>query len=167
MTEDQFKKFVEENRSEFESHQEDYQDMWNQIEQGLDSQNRRYWPGWIKVAAAVLLIAVTGWAVVRVQIYEDLPMELYETEQHYYNIISVRLEQVQAHQAEVDALIWEDLDLLDRAYAELKRDLREQVDQEEVAQAMIQNQRAKLEILEQVLNEIESKADNEVEHLDI
>jgi hypothetical protein len=40
----------------------------------------------------------------------------------------------------------------------LKHDLKERIDQEEVAQAMIENQRLKLEILEQILHEIESKA---------
>ena len=65
------------------------------------------------------------------------------------------------------AYIWEDLELLDRAYEDLKKDLKEQVDQEEVALAMIENQRAKLKILEQVLDEIESKADNNAETLDI
>ena len=77
------------------------------------------------------------------------------------------MEQVQEHHKQVDALIWEDLDLLDKAYEDLKQDLREQADQGEVAQAMIENQRAKLEILEHVLNEIESKAKDDVEVLDI
>jgi hypothetical protein len=167
MAEDKFKDFVEINRSEFESYQGDFQNMWSQIEQGLESKKSSYWPGLIKIAASVLLITIAGWTVIRVQLYEDLPLELYETEQHYLNIISAKMEQVQAYQNEIDALIWEDLELLDQAYEDLKRDFKEQVDQEEVSRAMIENQRAKLEILEQVLDEIESKANDEMESLDI
>jgi hypothetical protein len=167
MAEDKFKDFVEINRSEFESYQGDFQNMWSQIEQGLESKKSSYWPGLIKIAASVLLITIAGWTVIRVQLYEDLPLELYETEQHYLNIISAKMEQVQAYQNEIDALIWEDLELLDQAYEDLKRDFKEQVDQEEVSRAMIENQRAKLEILDQVLDEIESKANDEMESLDI
>ena len=167
MSNDPFKQFVDENRSEFESYPQDFQEMWKHIEDGLEPKVRTYWPGWIKAAAAVLIIAVSGWMVYTVQISNDLPPELYEAEQHYYRIINVKMEQVQEHHKQVDALIWEDLDLLDKAYEDLKQDLREQADQEEVAQAMIENQRAKLEILEHVLNEIESKAKDDVEVLDI
>ena len=167
MSNDPFKKFVEENRLEFESHQQDYQEMWKHIEDDLDPKLRTFWPSWIKVAAAVVIVAVSGWMIYTVQISNGLPLELYETEQHYYRMINTKMEQVQEHHMKVDALIWDDLDLLDRAYEDLKRDLREQADQEEVAQAMIENQRAKLEILEHVLNEIESKANDDVEALDI
>jgi hypothetical protein len=99
---------------------------------------------------------------------EQMPQELAETEQHYMQLINLKMAAVVAHQNSVDAMIWEDLEMLDQAYLELKNDLHERFDQEEVAQAMIDNQRAKLEILDQILNEIESKKnEDEVKHLEL
>ena len=167
MSNDHFKQYVEENRSEFESYSHDSQEMWRHIEKGLKAEAPTFWTSWVKAAAVVLVIAVSGWMVYRVQLSNNLPTELYETEQHYYRMINIKLLQMQQHHQKVDAMIWDDLELLDLAYEDLKKDLKEQADQEEVAQAMIENQRAKLEILEQVLNEIESKANDDVEALDI
>ena len=167
MSQDHFKQFVDRHKTEFDSYQEDFSQIWDEVEAHLDAKQVSYFPGWLKIAAAVALIAVSGWAIVNYQYQHSMPLEIYETEQHYYSIISAKMEEVQAHQHEVDVMIWQDLELLDKAYADLKKDLKEQADQEEVAQAMIQNQRAKLEILQSVLNEIESKANDKVESKDI
>jgi predicted DNA-binding protein (UPF0251 family) len=158
MPEDQFKQFVDTHREAFESSSQDFQQIWSEIEQGLDSKSSLWHPGWMKVAAALLILLVSGWVAFVMQTRDQLPLELQESEQHYFSLIQVKMEQLSPHQNSVDALIWEDLEMLDHEYEALKLDLKERIDQEEVAQAMIENQRLKLEILEQILHEIESKA---------
>ncbi len=167
MTEDLFKNFVEENRVDFESYQQDSQEMWMEIQKGIEQPVRPLWQSWVKVAAALVILAFSATGVLIHQQQGRLPLELREAENHYYTIIATKLEIVNENHDEVDDLIWEDLDLLDQAYAELKRDLKEKVDNEEVVQAMIENYRAKLEILDQILDEIENKEDETVEGLGI
>ncbi|GJM30997.1 MAG: hypothetical protein DHS20C17_36320 [Cyclobacteriaceae bacterium] len=168
MSEDAFKQYVNTHREEFETSSQDFEHMWRHIEKGLDTNTGKPWTAWIKIAASLLILAAVGWYVVSTEIEAQMPEELAETEQHYIRLINLKMAEVVAHQNNVDAMIWEDLEILDDAYLELKSDLRERFDQEEVAQAMIENQRAKLEILEHILNEIESKVDDEaVESLDL
>ena len=165
--EDQFKKFVGEHRPDFESSSQDYQEMWVQIQKGLKPTAKPMWQSWIKVAASFLILAACTFGLLRYQQNSMLPLELREAEDHYFNIITARMEVIEAHHDEVDDLIWKDLELLDHAYADLKKDLKEQAHSEHVVQAMIENYRAKLEILDQILYEIEDKQDDNIEGLDI
>lgn len=168
MSKDSFKEFVDTNREEFEIRGKDFQDIWGNIEHELDSKRSPGISRWMRVAAAVLLLVFAGWTAVSYQMENDMPYEVQEAEQHYFRLINVKMEQLSVHHKSIDALIWEDLEMLDRQYELLKIDLKERADQEEVAQAMIENQMAKLEILDQILHEIESKSDQEnAEKLDI
>jgi hypothetical protein len=162
MAKDQFKNFVEENRVDFESYHQDFQEMWMEIQKGIEPPIRPMWQRWIKVAAAFVIVAFSSMGVIIHQQQGRLPLELREAEDHYYTIITAKMEIVDEHHDEVDELIWEDLELLDQAYTELKSDFKEKVDNEEVVQAMIENYRAKLEILDQILDEIEDKDDETV-----
>jgi hypothetical protein len=168
MSRDSFKAFVDTNRVEFETRGQDFQDIWGNIENELDSNRGSGISRWMRVAAAVLVLALAGWSVVSYQMGDQMPNEVQEAEQHYFRLINVKMEQLSVHHKSVDAMIWEDLEMLDQEYDLLKNDLKERADQEEVAQAMIENQMAKLEILDQILNEIESKSDQKnAEKLDI
>ena len=167
MAEDHFKNFVEENRMGFETHQQDLQEIWIEIQKGIESPIRPLWQKWVKVAAVFVIIALSAMGAIIHQRQTRLPFEVREAEDHYYTIITAKMEMVKAHNDQVDELIWEDLDLLDQAYTDLKIDLKEQVDNEEVVQAMIENYRAKLEILDQILDEIENKEDETVKGFEI
>ena len=168
MSKDQFKQFVDTHRADFETSGEDFQQIWWEIEQELVSRSTPWYTGWMKVAAAVVVVLVSGWTALMLQSADQMPLELQETEEHYFSLIRVKMEQLSPHQSSVDDLIWQDLELLDREYEELKKDLKDNIDQEEVAQAMIENQRLKLEILDEILMEIESKTSAEdVNKLDI
>ena len=59
----------------------------------------------------------------------------------------------------------EDFTEMDKAFLELKEDLKDDVDNEEVVEAMINNYRLKLKILERIMIEIEEK-DNESKYSD-
>lgn len=165
---DKFKKYVEEHKSEFESSDEDFQELWVGIDQRIDRRESGGPTIWLKAAAVLLVVAVSTGLILHNRLSPEMPQELADTEQHYNRLIGVKLAAVSNYRNEVDVMIWNDLEMLDQAYQDLKKDLDDSFDQEEVAQAMIDNQRAKLEILEHILNEIESKVDEEeVKSLDL
>jgi hypothetical protein len=53
-----------------------------------------------------------------------------------------------------------ELSELDKIYRELKEDLKDNADNEEVVAAMIQNYRLKLEILEEILQQLQPANEN-------
>ena len=58
-----------------------------------------------------------------------------------------------------DPRVIEDLEAMDKAFAELKGDLEDNVDNEEVVAAMMENYQLKLRILEEILSELEKEND--------
>ena len=158
---DHFKQYVQDNRDQFETNDQDFQQMWSEIDKGLDENSRPQRYPWFRIAATLLLLAMVGWMTLSYQMADQMPLELQESEQHYFSLIQVKMDQVTAHRDVVDAKILEDLEILDREYELLKQDLMENFDQEEVAEAMIKNQRTKLEVLEQILDEIQSKEEED------
>ena len=80
---------------------------------------------------------------------------------YYQGMINEKMEFIQANSNLIDPIIIEDLDVLDQAFSELKNDLAENVDNEEVVNAMIKNYRIKLKILEHILEEIQAKQNSD------
>ncbi len=129
--------------------------------------------------AAVLLIFAASWALhdyfdyrhrialenQENQIYSEIP-ELRETENYYNSLVSVKMKELQPYFRQVPGLDKEvkgDLTQLDSVYVSLKKDLRDNIANDEVIEAMIQNYRMKLEILEDLLNELKMEK-NPVKH---
>ncbi len=104
-------------------------------------------------------------------IYEQLP-ELKEAESYYSSMVSNRLEEVKPFLAEnpgISEAINFDLTELDSVYASLKNDLKDNVANDQIIEAMIQNYRLKLRILEELLAEIkqENTAEDEKPNVNI
>lgn len=166
---DKLKARVDNTRQEWEQYETNFDELWVGIEDKLNSSQQELVRGhtpwfWMKIAASVVLAVAMSWMVFST-IYlndkaeqgyalRDISPELAETEFYYASQISEKLQIIYASNADVDDLVNENMALLDSAYNELKQDLRDNADNEEVISAMIQNYRIKLEILEKVLNEI-------------
>jgi len=162
---DNFKKFVEEHRQEFESHKEDYQSLWQGIEAKLPARKRGIQRNFFWKAAVVILLAVSGFLALKVSSQQaKLPVELTEAATHYAPLIAERMEILQVHTPEVGSQVLADLDVLDQAFNELREDLADDANNEEVVEAMIENYRIKLEVLEQILDEIHNKEDEQNNH---
>ena len=83
--------------------------------------------------------------------------ELVEAEAYYssqINGIRNELDQYLAEHPEIAREIKTEFNYLDSLYTDLKTDLNDNVSNQQVIEAMIQNQKVKLEILEQILNEM-------------
>lgn len=113
-----------------------------------------------KVAAVVMLVIGAGffgaWTTYSSQNGGLLVnAELQEAHQFYGEMIAVKQQEIARF--ELDQEIFSDLEALDQAFSELQADLADDADNEEVVSAMIKNYKIKLEVLERILAEIESK----------
>ena len=160
MKQDNFKKFVSDQRQEFELYEADNQEMWSEIQRRLDQKDRFKPPVWLKVAAVFALVFtsfVTWYAINNKQV---LPQQVIEMEAYYGPLTGEKMQFIKSNQ-DIDPAILQDLEVLDKAYKELKEDLKDDVDNQEVINAMIQTYRAKLKILEQILSEIQNETKDE------
>ncbi|UII28015.1 hypothetical protein LVD15_06210 [Fulvivirga maritima] len=160
---DQLKNAVQNRRQEFDVYQTDYDAVWGNIDKGLRKTRRiNLWQNIGKMAAAVLLLCVAG--VVTLQFaggdykqgyaLHDVSPEMAETEFYYSQQVAEKLQVIKASNTNIDHEVMQNLSMLDSAYAELKNDLKDNADSEEVIDAMIANYRIKLQILEQIIGEI-------------
>jgi len=163
MEQDSFKDFVQQHRLEFDQgYSFDAEQEWPQLDGRIPRAKNRSW-AW---AAAVILALCLGWWGAA-QLGGPEPFELQEAANHYEPLIDAKLQIIQANRQVIDIEVWEDLQLMDMAYDQLKNDLKEQVDSEEVMQAIIENYRIKLDILDQILTEIEAKQDEKQQEHEI
>jgi hypothetical protein len=176
MKTDKLEQFVIENRSAF-----DDEEPGGMVWTGIEKQSRRtiniQWKRIGVRAAAVVVIFISSYyfhdfmqkrssSSERIASGEngteqnDMYHELQEAKYYYTS-------QVEEKRAEVFKMIDDNTDLkkeidselldLDKVLKELKRDLKDNVNNEEVVAAMIQNYRLKLNILKDILNHLNSQ----------
>lgn len=157
---DNLKQILENKRDDFEVYNLDKDDSWEAIKEGLQRQERSGNWVWMKVAASVVLVLGLAFtfAVFRGG-SEVISSEFQETQFYYEQIINSQMTLVR-NQVE-DPSVLEDLDALDKAFNELSQDLKDDVHNEEVISAMVDNYRLKLRILEKILEELEDKEEDE------
>ncbi len=124
---------------------------------------------WLRVAAAIALIFagssagiwfLSGGNNVQDPLAQELYGEIMETEAYYTSMVSKRYNELQPYlEADpgVGALLRDDMEELDQAYEELKEDLKDDVSNPAVIEAMILNYSVKLEILEDLLYQLKEK----------
>lgn len=170
---DRLKKHIEANRQSFEVHETDFDSLWEGIDAGISSKQRRFpWRTTMRIAASVILVFILGFVALRFVnssqrlqdgiSLADISPELAEAEFYYNRLLEEKFEMIRASNNDLDPLITNEIQVLDSAYQDLKQDLQDNLDNEEVINAMIQNYRIKLQLLEQILENIEST--NEEEH---
>lgn len=170
---DNLEKFVAGNKEKFNIF-EPPERVWGRIENDLIQYRRR---GRIKVyllvagAAAIFLIAfLTGilWRTGKDPVPVDFtnldtgafsPMELKDAEAYYAGIIDEKMDAIEPIIKEYPGLEEElqvDFTELEMIYTELKKDLRDNISNQEVIKAIIGNYRFRIDILEDMLVELES-----------
>ncbi|MFZ4464951.1 MAG: hypothetical protein ACOYN5_13980 [Bacteroidales bacterium] len=175
MKTDRLEQFISENRDAFDE-LEPSEGLWNKIEASQKPAKRRILPVFLRVAAAAAIFVagyfVSGW-VHHTPANDNSGMSesknspameaFFEAKAYYSGLINQKEKQVfqltgsnPALRTELD----EELKNMDKIYAELEQDLSDQVAGEEVIEAMIQHYRVKLEILEDVLQQLKSNGNN-------
>lgn len=171
---DKLKSHINKNRSEFELYQTDIEGIWSEIEDALEKNrpNQFKWRTVLKVAASIMLVFVVGFLAIRyvdnIRKYEDgfslaeISPELAEAEFYYSRLVDEKFALIRSNNDQLGPLITQEFEVLDSAYQDLKNDLKDNMDNEEVINAMIQNYRIKLQILEQILDNMERNEDKEI-----
>ncbi len=183
MESDKMKKFIDQHREGFDN-EIPSGDLWSKIDAELGPQEskertvpiRWLWMTVASAACAVLLMGVfvflqDGGTEVIVETpptqeqetipslsLSDISSELAEVEQYYISEVSLRTEELMQY-AEAEEYLAE-VELLKEEFETLKKEMGRGVDQHKIVEAMIQNYRLRLEILEALLEELE---DNQFE----
>ncbi|MBN2213439.1 MAG: hypothetical protein JW723_04280 [Bacteroidales bacterium] len=167
---DKLEKYIIENREAFDIH-EPGEGVWKKIEKNIQPKRSVNWRTIIWRAAAVVLIFAASYMVhdlldgkkreiarSRTKKEKELVIpELREAEIYYSTLINEKLQEIKPMFSEDPMLEKEiryDLNQLDSIYRELKNDLRDNIANQEVIEAMIQNYRMRLNILEDILSQL-------------
>lgn len=151
---DNLKDHIENNQEDFEIYPFDSDKGWNEISKKIAPAKKRN-IGWtIGIAASLLLVVGFGFYSFQNQV-DPLANEVAEIENFYGNAIDQKIALVRLEIK--DERILNDLDAMDEAFAELKADLKDNVDNQEVVEAMMENYRMKLQILEEILRALDKE----------
>jgi hypothetical protein len=164
--------FVRENRTEFDT-AEPNELLWDKIEQTLP--HKKLKPViFIKYAAAIAIFMAGIYSGVFLNNKGLIAMnekvtpeqeELIESEYYYTSEINERLSELKPYFAKDPQLEYDleaDLNELDEYYKSLKTDLKDNVNNEEVVEAMIHSYRMKLDILESLLQQLKKQNDETI-----
>jgi len=172
---DRLEKFVKQHREQFDLHEPD-PSIWLKINTADKAVAQERKPvRWLRIAAAVAMIFagstagiyfLTGEKPDADRTSSELYVEIMETEQYYSRMVSDRYDELKPFLASNPAakeMLSTDMEELDEVYNELKEDLKDNASNPEVIEAMILNYRVKLEILEDLLNQLKEKENQDYE----
>jgi glutaredoxin 2 len=96
------------------------------------------------------------------KMYQEIP-ELQEASMYYTSLIDEKIRQIEPllrENPELGKTLQQDLAELDSIYTELQNDLRDNIANDEVVEAMIQNYILKIQILEDLLDYMDKTSKN-------
>ncbi len=155
---DNLKNHIDKSREDFEIYPFDSEKGWEALNQKVTPvQKKDPWKIFGMAACFALIISSTIFFMNPVAQPSD---EIAELENFYNTEINQKISLVKSQIK--DDRILEDLATMDKAFAELKADLSENVDNQEVITAMMENYQLKLRILEEILKELEKEKSEEI-----
>jgi hypothetical protein len=169
MKNDRLEKFVNENRHEFDT-MEPSDKTWEAISNRLNAQpaNKKRRFGWMKVAAVLAIMLLVPAIIYQLKfsnrqqsakavLLDPEVQELIEAEAYYAQEVSGKLAEIQkcykVH-PEIKMDIEADLSELESMYHSLKNDLKENISNKEVIEAMIENNRNRMKLVDDILEQI-------------
>jgi len=173
---DKLEQFIGENRDAFDSFSgQDAEKVWGKIMKNRRQKTgKRVYLWYLSRAAGILLIFGLSYmfhdfidqgkesrlAEQKLNdIYQQVP-ELKEAENYYSNLVSSKMEEIKpflANNPGIGEVITIDMMELDSVYVSLKNDLKDNVANDQIIEAMIQNYRLKLSILEELQAELKKE----------
>ncbi len=173
---DNFEKHIRENAAEFDEHKADRTKMWASIASELKTEEPKVIPLWkspmLRIAASIVLLlgiaGVIGLSVFGFPTSEEaryVTKELVDIDMHYKSLVSYQVQLVKDNPNLSDADKKEFLsfmDELDAEYGQLRLELRKNLDNELVLEAIVSNYRKRIELIEKLLKQInDSKIQDE------
>lgn len=169
MKEDRLESYVRNNRDEFDF-MEPSPEVWSKVNKQLGKQPKTIWfrSSTFKAAAVIVMVFISSALVLKTVGYLAGPArvahnldpeikELIEAEAFYAQQVSGKLEEIKKCYKMIPELQMEvegDLQELETMYNELKKDLNENIANKNVIEAMIENNRYRLRVVDDVLAQI-------------
>jgi len=157
---DQFEKYINSRRDQFEIDGPG-DELWSKIESGLPANSKPTLNIWWKIAAVLFLFSTIVLIVDRnTQRSEDQPdqllVEFRQAEAFYSQLITQKKNELKDNlNEELSRELLKDIENLDQSYSNLKETYKEEVNDEKLLNAMIQNLQLQLDILNQQMKIIE------------
>lgn len=183
MKSDKLEKYVLDNKRAFDDLKPS-PDLWKGIEQNLPPERKTGLRTILLRAAAVVVIFIASYYaqnlinkpdnknIETLSTLESSPeyQKIMEAELFYSSEINFKKKEffrLTSNSPELQKSVNEELSSLDQIYLQLKEDLSDRADNDEVLEAMIQNYRIKLKILEDMLEQINHRNENNNSHEEI
>ncbi|WP_025740038.1 hypothetical protein [Aquimarina pacifica] len=175
---DNFEKYIQKNKDQFDEHKVDHLKIWNQIETELETPKtislfRKF--SIVKVAAT-LLILIGAFSIVRFYKISEINFnsekmivnqELRDIDVYYKNLVSFQVQLVQKNTKllpEEKKEFLSFMDELDEEYNTLKKEMTQNLNNEYILEAIINNYKKRIELIENLLKQIntpQNSNDNE------
>lgn len=157
---DRLKEHINKYRDEFELYPLDLSEEWKKLSKQLKPSNSNHKLVYMSIAASVIIFILGGISIFNIQTNNRIySTEMQEAQFYYQEIIDAKLILIKNQIS--DPQLVADLDELDQAFYELKNDLKDDAQNEEVIIAMIDNYRLKLKILEKILKNLDDERHEE------
>ncbi|MCR9288307.1 MAG: hypothetical protein NXI23_13100 [Bacteroidetes bacterium] len=163
---ERLEKFVIQHRSELDSGVPSLK-VWAEIDRKLEKKSAKKRSLWVFVRAAAAVVILLGLGSViganlsqsssdSASTLADHAPEYAELESYYHQQIDQKIQQLASYQH--DVYVQEDMRQLDEVFTELRKELEvaPKGAERQIIQMMIENYEAKINILERVLNKIQS-----------
>lgn len=160
-----FEKYIKENKLLFDEHKADKRKLWACIEEKLDQENipktKTIWKfPLLKIAASIFILL--GVYTAASLIINSLPIqkqtvvdvELQEIDMHYSKLVQqqVELVKISPHlSSEEKTEFLSFMNELDEEYLVLKNEMKKNVDNERVLEAVVSNYKKRIELIENLL----------------
>jgi CHASE3 domain sensor protein len=160
---DNLEKFIRNNRNDLDRY-DPSPEVWERIKKDTGSPKARLWK-WSAAAAVALIIIGTGFIFysriqdsrMQVQANSSYQQQIGETEFFYNSMINSLYEEAKpmlTRNPDIEKELKADMEHIDRICSEIKRDLKDNVANQEVVEALIQNYKIKILLLEDMLSKM-------------
>ncbi|SNY95443.1 hypothetical protein [Flagellimonas pacifica] len=175
---DNFEKHIKENKQAFDVHKVDRDKLWGNITSQLDEEEKgKVIPLWrsnkLRIAASIiLLIGLSLTAFLTINNPSSNTMdgyateELFEIDMHYKNLVYQQVQLVKNHPslaAKDKEEFLSFMDELDKEYEQLKLEMQSNLDNELVLEAIVNNYKKRIELIENLLKQINASK-NEMDY---
>ncbi len=168
MKKDRLESFIQENKASFDAYSPS-PDVWDKLNKNLKQRGSKHWyqSGWLKVAAVVAVVILSSGVIINSFLHSDNlrisknadpeVRELIEAEAYYAQKVNGKMKEIRKCYRLIPELKTEvenDLLELEGMYKELRNDLKENVANKDVIEAMIENNRFRMKLVDEVLEQV-------------
>lgn len=162
---DPLEQFIRENKDELQHRLGDREALWDKINMEIEPRKKTIvkklnWQRWAAAASIIMAIGVglfwiQGGNIEEGSIASQKPLEILEIDAHYQKLINARVRQVKnstsLSETEKSEII-SYLEKLEIESRELEKELQSNINNVQIIQAIINNYRERLEIMEKLLD---------------